>query len=116
MSRPNPDLDHLYKHHPPKDQVTITAHETIRGGARAFAQIITEMVPDSPERKRALDAVDDAMWRANAGIARGARPQSGPCRCNPRLRTKTRNADDDLCPGPVLRDAAREVFGETNDG
>jgi hypothetical protein len=115
MCRTNPNLDHRYQHHPPRDQAAITAHETIRGGARAFAQIITDFVPAGPERDRALDAVDDAMFRSNAGIARGGH-RPGPCRCSPRIRTKTRGVGDDSYPGPVLPAAAREVFGETNDG
>ncbi|MFV2198443.1 hypothetical protein [Nocardiopsis sp. LOL_012] len=92
MCRPGSDLDHRYQHHPPRTPEAINAYETIRGGARAFAQLITELVPHNPDRDRALDAVDDAMFRANAAIARGTR-RPGPCRCNPRLRTKNRNTD-----------------------
>lgn len=88
------DIDHRYKYHPSNTPTAITSHETVRGGARAFAHLINTHVPDGPDKDLALNALDDALFRSNAGIARGGRPHSGPCRCNPHLRTKSRSMDE----------------------
>ncbi|MEE2040203.1 hypothetical protein Q8791_23580 [Nocardiopsis sp. CT-R113] len=92
------DIDHRYKYHPSNTPDAITAHETVRGGAFGFAHLINTHVPDGPDKDLALNALDDVLFRANAGIARRGRP-SGPCRCNPRLRTKGRGLDEDTRPG-----------------
>ncbi|WP_160051265.1 hypothetical protein [Nocardiopsis sp. FR26] len=84
------DIDHRYKYHPSNTPDAITAHETVRGGALSLAHLINTHVPDGPDKDLSLNALDDVLFRANAGIARGGgRSHSGPCRCNPRLRTKT---------------------------
>lgn len=89
------DIDHRYKYHPSNGPDAITAHETVRGGALGFAHLINTHVPDGHDKDLALNAVDDAVFRSNAGIARARRPHSGPCRCNPRLRTKGRGLEPD---------------------
>lgn len=54
-------------------------HERIRNAGRTLAELIVDLVPECPERARAVDAVDDAVMRANAGLAR---PQLDPVRSN----------------------------------
>lgn len=73
------DLDELarrFTHHAPTDDQAgrdrIAQHERVRAAGLAFAQLLADLTPDCPERARALDAVDDAVMRANAAIARPA--------------------------------------------
>lgn len=49
------------------------AHDKIRAAGFEFANVITDLVIDGAERRRAIDAVDDAVMRANAGLARQGR-------------------------------------------
>lgn len=55
-------------HLPVGDQPT--RYKQLRGAAHAFAELLMELCPASPERRRALDHVDDAVMAANAAIAR----------------------------------------------
>ena len=48
--------------------------ERIRGAAYIFAYAILQTVPDSRERSLALTKVEEAMFWANAGIARACPP------------------------------------------
>lgn len=88
------DIDHRFTYHPSNTPDAITRHETVRGGARAFAELVTQHTPEGREQSLAITAIEEALMWANAGIARGGRPHSGPCRCNPRLRTKGRGLEE----------------------
>ncbi|KOX12483.1 hypothetical protein [Nocardiopsis sp. NRRL B-16309] len=84
------DIDHRYKYHPSNTPDAITAHETVRGGALGFAHLINTHVPDGADKNLAFNALDDVLFRANSGIARGGRPDL----CSPRIRTKTCGLDE----------------------
>lgn len=62
-------LSNRYTYHAPKaDQPH--RYETIRAVILGAAQIIVNHTPVSPEQSRALNALDEAMFLANAAIAR----------------------------------------------
>ena len=63
------DLRNRFTYHPPTaDQVP--RYEAVRAAALLLALQLEQLVPDSPERDRAFDALDEVVWRANAAIAR----------------------------------------------
>jgi hypothetical protein len=80
MSTPN--LPHRFRHHPPRGEEDVRAHERIRATTSQAAHVIDALVPDGREKSLALTALEEAMMWANAGIARGGtatdpRPRPG---------------------------------------
>jgi hypothetical protein len=66
------ELARRFTFHPPGDDTERGArHERIRAAGRTLAELLVDLVPESPELRRAVDAVDDAVMLANAGLARG---------------------------------------------
>lgn len=61
------DNDHTY--HAPNDN-QVSAMQDIRTMARALAHKIVEVVPGGREQSTALTKVEEAVFHANAGIAR----------------------------------------------
>lgn len=64
------DLDHRFNYHPPRDDSQRAAYEAVRATIRNAAKTIDPLVPNSPEKTRALNALDEAMFLYNAAIAR----------------------------------------------
>ena len=64
------ELDHRFKHHVPQNDETIAQHGAVRGRAFGFASFIQEACPPSRERSLALTKIEEAMFWANASIAR----------------------------------------------
>ena len=64
------NLDHRFNYHPPKDDTQRKAYESVRAAIRDAAKAIDPLVPNSPEKTRALNALDEAMFLYNAAIAR----------------------------------------------
>lgn len=63
------ELENRYIHHPPKgDQVE--RYASIRAKVLETAKHIVDSTPCCPEQTRALNALDEAMFLANASIAR----------------------------------------------
>lgn len=65
----NEQLSQRYDYHPPKEDQK-ERYEKLRAAAKAYATTIRDLTPCSPEQTRALNAVDEAGWLANAAIAR----------------------------------------------
>lgn len=65
------DFDLIFDHHAP-DEGRAAAHGVVRRILKGAAQEINALVPDGAEKKAAIDALEDAMFRANAAIARSA--------------------------------------------
>lgn len=62
-------LTNRYSYHAPKgDQVE--RYATIRAKVLETAKLIRDLTPCSPEQSKSLNALDDAMFNANAAIAR----------------------------------------------
>ena len=67
----NAFLENNFKHHPPTGHAPVS-HERLRAKARELAALIDEILPPKAGRERAvaLTKCEEAMFWANAGIAR----------------------------------------------
>ena len=63
------DIDWDFDYHRP-DQDAMDRHQAIRDICKAAAKQIEELVPDSREKSLALTNLEQAMFWANAAIAR----------------------------------------------
>ena len=70
FEKPTDDqLSKRFVHHPPKfDQAD--RYATIRQTMLDAATVVRDLTPCSPEQARSLNALDEAMFLANAAIAR----------------------------------------------
>lgn len=68
MSDPT-ELANRFAYHPPQDQLTIDAHESVRHHTGTLAQTLNALLPDSREKSLALTALQETMMWANAAIA-----------------------------------------------
>lgn len=62
-------LENRYVHHPPKNDQA-ERYAAIREKVLDTAKFIVDKTPCCPEQTRALNALDEAMFLANAAIAR----------------------------------------------
>jgi hypothetical protein len=65
---PKLDLKNLFSYHAPQG-TQIERYNRIREAARGFAEVITEMTPESAEQTLAVRKVHEAMMQANSAIA-----------------------------------------------
>lgn len=68
-NRPGPrDVDTIFTYHPPHpDQVP--KYTAIRDGAKAFAAILMEHVPECADRTDAIRKLREVVMTANAAVA-----------------------------------------------
>lgn len=59
-----------FQHHPPKDAHTVKRHEMVRSSIANCVSHLLGVVPDSREQSIMLTKLEEAMFWANAGIAR----------------------------------------------
>ncbi|QXE36219.1 hypothetical protein KQY30_20190 [Streptomyces sp. GMY02] len=71
------NIEARFTYHPPQPG-QVETYERIRAGGRAFAELLAELCPASPELTRAVNAVDDAVLLANAAVARHDDGQEAP--------------------------------------
>lgn len=62
-------LDLTFSHHAP-DADDITCHEAVREAARQMTVRVLQVAPTGRERSLALTKIEEAMFWANAAIAR----------------------------------------------
>jgi hypothetical protein len=74
------DLTNRFNYHPPKGADDKTRHEKTRNVLMEVTVFLCEVVPEGRERAMALTKIEEAMFWANAGIARarGAGGAGGP--------------------------------------
>lgn len=63
-------LQNRFGYHKPTNQDIIDAHQKIRHDCQWLALSVLDLVPQSREQSLALTKIEEAMYWANAGIAR----------------------------------------------
>jgi hypothetical protein len=68
----NEEITHRFAYHPPRNDAAVTAHETVRKRLGDVAQELDALLPADRPREKALvlTHLEDAMFAANAAIAR----------------------------------------------
>lgn len=61
-------IDNWFVYHPPKGDQT-ERYQKLREGARQYAHLIDECVPDGPDKSAAIRKLRECVHTANAGIA-----------------------------------------------
>lgn len=65
---PEEIIDDLFTFHPPSDE-QVVSYNKINAAAKAFALVIHNECPQSPDRSAAIRLVREARMTANASIA-----------------------------------------------
>ncbi|MNC41644.1 hypothetical protein D3C75_904180 [compost metagenome] len=65
----NPQIENNFKYHAPKEGQP-AKYEAIRNKAKELAELIDEQVPNSREKALAMTNLEQAVFWANAGVAR----------------------------------------------
>jgi hypothetical protein len=65
-----PDLTNRFMYHPPLDEATKSRHGGIREGVFELAEEWDGLLPDGREKALAITKLEEAMFWANAAIAR----------------------------------------------
>jgi hypothetical protein len=63
------DINNRFDHHAP-DEFKIQKHQIVRQSAKELAQTFVEFVPEGREKALALTKLEEALFWANAAIAR----------------------------------------------
>lgn len=69
------DLEHRFAYHPPRNDRTKLAHENIRVTSLNLARYFEGLLPDGREKSLAITKLEEAMFWANAAIARNGGPK-----------------------------------------
>lgn len=64
-------IENWFTHHPPANQQTIDAYQTIRDAGKVLALAIIAHTPPSADQTAAVRKVREAVMTANAAIACG---------------------------------------------
>lgn len=70
MRNPTADLDHRFDFHPASTEEKRNEHTSMREACRAAAHAIDQKCPAGREKALALTKIEEAMFWANAAIAR----------------------------------------------
>ena len=68
-SIPDVEIEKRFSYHPPTEAQP-QKYEEIRGMGKAFAELINELCPDSMDKREAIKKIEEAVFWANASIAR----------------------------------------------
>lgn len=64
------ELRNRFEYHPPKDKNVQLAHESVRIVLYRAAESLDSLLPESREKSLAITKLEEAMFWANASIAR----------------------------------------------
>ncbi len=68
--RPVEDLAHRFNYHPPRSGRRASQHENVRAMCLDVATSLDEALPDGREKSIAITKIEEAMFWANAALAR----------------------------------------------
>ena len=71
------ELDERFKHHPPTTMKIENAHTDLRLAARKMMRAVEEICPAGREKDLALTKIEEAMFWANAAVARAQKVGEG---------------------------------------
>jgi hypothetical protein len=71
------DLENRFTSHRAKNMATVQAHDTVRTKHKALARWVHKNVPDGREKDKAIDSIEQAMFWANAAVARHQDDEDG---------------------------------------
>lgn len=64
------DIDNRFQYHPPKDEGTKELHQQVRQTLHSVASSFNSALPEGREKSLAITHLEEAMFWANAAIAR----------------------------------------------
>lgn len=64
------DIDNRFDYHPPSHPGTQERHSDTRLACKLLAKALNELLPESREKDKAFDFLEDVMFWSNAAIAR----------------------------------------------
>ena len=67
---PTPDMEHRFGYHPPSSEEIVHQHQLVRQEMLLAADLFENMLPDGREKSLAITKLEEAMFWANAAIAR----------------------------------------------
>lgn len=67
---PTEAIDRRFRHHPPRDEGVVQAHQLVRDSLKWVAGKFDEELPEGREKSLAMTKLEEAMFWANAAIAR----------------------------------------------
>lgn len=70
----DPDLLRRFAYHPANTTRRVAGHELVRRECHALAELLTQKLPSGRELALAITKLEEAMFWANASIARDPAP------------------------------------------
>jgi hypothetical protein len=68
------DIEARFTHRPPSSPLVVGVHEQTRSQTKELAHFYNQTVPESREKAMAITKLEEALFWANAAIARGLNP------------------------------------------
>lgn len=65
-----PELENRFSYHPPRNDNDRLDHQLVKAYLKRAADVVNERVPDGREKSTAMTKIEEAMFWANAGLAR----------------------------------------------
>ena len=72
------EIEERFRHHPPRDQRQTDKYVHLRKKYAELAKEVCRQTPTSPEQSRALNALEESLFLANAAIARHDKGEEPP--------------------------------------
>jgi hypothetical protein len=64
------DIENRFAYHAPTDEEKRNAHTSVRNACREVADFLNETLPEGREKSTAITKLEEAMFWANAALAR----------------------------------------------